>query len=139
MKKLAILILVCSTLAISCKRRTTPNKVNARVTEGAWVIGKFRDSGEIRTFDFTNVVFDFQEFKMLSVVRNFEDTFNSSWEVPENQKNPAQMILRFPETDSLLQLLHDDWNVVYLKKDEFRMERLDGQKDSTDELIFIRP
>lgn len=139
MKKLAVLILILSALAMSCRRRTTPNRVNAFLSQGGWVIGKIRDSGAIRTHQYDLYRFDFKEFKELTVEYNYSDTFNCSWEVPEKEKNPAQLILRFPENDSLLQILHDDWYVTYLNKDEFHLVRLDGSKDSNDIVIFARP
>jgi hypothetical protein len=135
MKKLAILVLVMTIGILSCKKNTTPNRVGNRLLNGPWKIGKFVDSTVNRTTDYTDVVFDFMENWQLFINAKYTDTVDAKFDIPENTKNPATLVLTIP-SDSLLQPLRDDWSVVFLSKEEFRLVRLNGKKDTTDECIF---
>lgn len=135
MKKLILLSFSIALLTIACKKNSTPNRTLNRLNKGPWQIAKFIDSTENRTNDYAGWVFDFLEMKELSIVTDIADTFPSTWDVPENETKPARLIIKTP-ADSAVLPLFDDWYVVYLSREEFRLERQDGVRDTTDELIF---
>jgi hypothetical protein len=85
--------------------------------------------------EFTNHTFKFDEEKELVIVTP-DSTYKGSWDRLED-KNPAILILNTPNSGPTKKL-GDDWNVVYLSKDEFHLERLNDKKHENDECIFRR-
>ena len=138
MKQTLTLILLVFAVLIGCKENTTPSRVNKRVKEGPWRIGKFKDSTVNRTEHYKGAIFDFTEENELIFLSASLDTFDGAWEVPSKESKPATLILRLPTEDSLPARLSDDWHVVFISKDEFRIERLNGKLHESDECFFRR-
>jgi len=137
MKKFLLFTFFGIFLLFACKKHTTPSRVSNRLEKGPWIVAKFIDSTVNRTEEFIDVVFDFQEHRALQIFIPSGDTVSGSFDIPGNSKDPALLIIHIPEF-ALTQPVSDDWNVIFLSKDEFRLERLDGKKAEDDELIFRR-
>ncbi len=137
MKKALFICFSIALMAISCNTRTTPKEVINKLQKDRWEISRFLDSTNRRTFDYEDVVFKFDEMSALTIVTPSSDTFDCSYDVPEYEKNPAHLILNVPQS-GITSPLSDNWKVIYLTNDEFRLERYDGKLHETDQLIFSK-
>jgi hypothetical protein len=135
MKKLLIALLVLAAFAPACKKNSSPRKIDRLIMGETWRLEKIIDSNVNYSLEYTNYTFNFTKEKVLSIVMP-DSSFVGSWDRLE-EKNPAILILNTPNVGPARRL-GDDWNVIFLSKDEFRLERLNDQKHPNDECIFRR-
>ena len=124
-------LLILTTLA--CNKRVTPNKVERIITQDSWKIQRFVNNGVEIKDTFALDLFVFDEHNNLKIPNRPEI---GSWFLT-SAKNPAVIEFNLP-TNTNLAYLADDWNMVYLNKNEFHLERKDGQLHSSDLLYFVR-
>jgi|TARA_R110000737_G_scaffold222262_1_gene237537 hypothetical protein len=133
MKKLFIALLVLAAFAPGCKKKSSPKKIDRLIMGETWRLEKFIDSNANLTLNYTNYTFQFTKEKLFAIVMP-DSSFVGSWDRLED-KNPAILILNTPNAGPTRKL-GDDWNVIFLSKDEFRLERLNGKGSEADECIF---
>ncbi len=133
MKKLLIFAVLIFAIGMGCNKRSTPNKVKKILTEDSWKIERFTDGG-VNLKDLYNAdYFVFETGNGLKIPNRPE---SGSWFLT-SEKNPAVIEINLPTTTDL-SVLADDWNVVYINKTEFHLERKDGKKAENDELFFVK-
>ena len=132
MKKLVFLLFVFGAV-LACKKNSSPRKFDRLVIGENWKLEKFIDNNINYSDVFKNYVYSLNKEKEF-ISAGTDSTVRGSWDT-QDRKNPAVLIISLPENikDSAL---GDDWNVVFLSKDEFRLERLNEQKHPNDECIF---
>lgn len=132
MKKALILLFVFGAL-LACKKNSSPRKIDRLIVGNDWKLEKFIDANINYSDVFENFTYVINKEKEFISVGT-DSTVRGSWDT-QDRKNPAVLIINLPATikDSAL---GDDWNVVYLSKDEFRLERVNEQKHPNDECIF---
>jgi peroxiredoxin len=135
MKKLLIALLVLAAFAPACKKRTTPRRIDRLIKGETWRLEKIVDSNVNYTLEFTNYTFDFTKEQLLAITMP-DSMIVGSWDRLE-EKDPAVLILNTANAGPTKKL-GDDWNVIFLSKDEFRLERLNDKKHPNDECIFKR-
>lgn len=135
MKKLILAILVLAAFAPGCKKKSSARKIDNLIMGETWRLEKIIDSNVNLSLQYTNYTFAFTKEKSLSIVMP-DSSFVGSWDRQE-EKNPAILILNTPSVGPTYRL-GDDWNVIFLTKDEFRLERLNDKKHANDECIFRR-
>jgi hypothetical protein len=133
MKKILLTLLVMAAFAPGCKKKSSAEKIDRLIMNETWRLEKFIDSNVNYTLDFSNYTFNFTKEKQLTIVMP-DSTFAGSWDRQE-AKNPAILILNTPDNSPTVRL-GDDWNVVFLTKDEFHLERLNDKKNENDVCIF---
>ncbi|MFA7273232.1 MAG: hypothetical protein WC044_05150 [Crocinitomicaceae bacterium] len=133
MKKILLALLVLAAFAPGCKKKSSAKKIDRLIMNETWRLEKFIDSNVNYTLDYTNYTFNFTKEKQLTIVMP-DSTFAGSWDRQE-AKNPAVLILNTPDNSPTVRL-GDDWNVVFLTKDEFHLERLNDKKNANDVCIF---
>ncbi len=132
MKKI-IFVLAVLGAALACKKNSSPKKIDRLIVGESWKIGKWIDNNVNYTDVFKNYVYTANKEKEF-ISAGPDSIVRGSWDA-QDRKNPAVFIINLPATvkDSSL---GDDWNMVFLSKDEFRLERVNEQKHPNDELIF---
>jgi hypothetical protein len=132
MKKIVFLLFIFGAV-LACKKNSSPRKIDRIIVGNDWKLEKFIDANVNYSEVFKNYVYTVNDSKEF-ISAGPDSTVRGSWDT-QDRKNPAVFIINLPVTvaDSAL---GDDWNVVYLAKDEFRLERLNGQKHPNDECIF---
>jgi hypothetical protein len=133
MKKLLLALLVLAAFAPGCKKKSSPRKIDRIIKGSTWRLEKIIDSNINYTLDYKNYTFQFTEEMRLAIATS-DSTINGSWDRLED-KNPAILILNTANAGPTKKL-GDDWNVIFLSKDEFRIERLNDKKSPNDECIF---
>ncbi|TNE54349.1 MAG: hypothetical protein EP338_08010 [Bacteroidetes bacterium] len=122
MKIKAIILIAILIGVYGCSKRTTPRKVEKRLTEGSWNVLQFIDNDSSLT----------QYYKQLSLRFGKEGVVNSNfvtqvagkWSIGTD-KNPAVIYIEFPEIDSL-HVLSDDWVVTKIEEAECVLKRHPG-------------
>lgn len=134
MKKIIFVFAILGAV-LACKKNSSPKKVDRLIVGQSWKLEKWIDNNVNLSEVFENYTYSFNKEKEFISVGP-DSTVRGSWDT-QDRKNPAVLILSFPGTvkDSALA---DDWNIVYLSKDEFRLERVNEQKHPNDECIFKR-
>ena len=132
MKKI-IFVLAVLGAALACKKNSSPKKIERLIVGESWKIRKWIDNNVNYRDVFKNYVYTANKEKEF-ISAGPDSIVRGSWDT-QDRKNPAVFIINLPVTvkDSSL---GDDWNMVFLSKDEFRLERVNEQKHPNDELIF---
>lgn len=133
MKKLLIALLVIAAFAPACKKRTTPRRIDRLIMGETWRLEKIIDSNINYSLAYSGYTFKFTKEMNLNITTP-DSTIAGLWDRQE-EKNPAVLILTTANVGPTKRL-GDDWNVVFLSKDEFRLERLNDKKNENDECIF---
>ncbi len=139
-----IVILFALIISIyGCDKRTTPRKVEKKLTNGAWLINEFIDNDSSLIAHYNNLRLRFG--KEGEVNATFKTQVNGTWSVGTD-RNPAVIYLELPPIDSL-HVLSDDWVVYKLNSEEVIFKRKVGKsgvKDEfdygkeTDKLVFLK-
>lgn len=123
---LAAIVLVFT----NCEKHTTPKKLEKKITEGTWRVGKAVFGNVNVTSTYSGYLFKFSSNKNIQVSGTVSTT--GSW-YSGNDKNPVILFLSLPASFPELYVMSDDWKVNQLSSSQFVMRR----NDSTgDELIF---
>ncbi|HRO75186.1 MAG TPA: hypothetical protein PLP27_03440 [Crocinitomicaceae bacterium] len=131
-KLIFVSVLFTSLIMVSCGKNTEPDRFKKIVSDSSWRIGRAQVGTQNKTSDFNNYVFRFKYGKDIEVIHEL-DTVLGTWN-HGNAKKPLLFYMNFSQqVPSKFFTLDDDWVVVYLTKDEFRLERNDS---SEDEIIF---
>ncbi len=133
MKKILVALLILTAFAPACKKRSTPKRIDRLIMGQTWRLEKIIDSNINYSAEYSGYTFDFTKEMQLNVATP-DSTFTGLWDRQE-VKNPAILILTTPNAGPTKRL-GDDWNVIFLSKDEFRLERLNDKKNPNDECIF---
>ncbi len=134
MKKIVFLLFVFGAV-LACKKNSSPRKIDRLIVGENWKLEKFIDANVNQSEVFEDYVYTLNKEKEF-VSAGPDSTVRGSWDTQE-RKNPAVLIISLPDNVADT-ALGDDWNVVFLSKDEFRLERLNEQKHPNDECIFKR-
>ena len=130
MKILVILALLIG--IYGCDKRTTPRKVEKKLTTGAWLINDFVD-GDSSLIDYYNNL-RLRFGKEGSVSATFKSQVDGEFAIGTD-RNPATIYIDFPATDSL-HVLSDDWAVVLLSDDKVILKRKVGKTGEKDEFDY---
>ena len=133
MKKVFIALLILAAFAPGCKKKSSPRKIERIIVDEQWRLEKIIDSNINYSLEFTNYSFSFTNELALNI-RTPDSTITGSWDRQED-KNPAILIVNTANAGPTKKL-GDDWNVVFLTRDEFRLERLNDKKHPNDMCIF---
>lgn len=135
MKKILFLAITLVFAFGACRKASTPSRVNRLLAKGTWKVEKMVDSTVNISKQFENLTFVFDSDRTLTA--KGDSIIKGVWDVPSKQRDPAELIIYLPE-NSQIKPISDDWLVVFLTKNEFRLERLNGKKGATDECIFVK-
>ncbi len=133
MKRILIAGMLALVSLAGCNKRVTPNKIEKIITQDKWKIQRFIDNGVNLKDTFALDIFVFDEDHSVLVENRPEE---GSWELTSD-KSPGVIDINLP-TYTNLAYLADDWNMIFLNKNEFHLERRDGKLDDGDLLYFIR-
>ncbi len=133
MKKLILMLFVFGAVFAACKKNSSPKKIDRLIVGETWKLAKFIDGNVNYTETFENYSYLINKEKEFVSIGP-DSTVRGSWDT-QDRKNPAVLIISLP-VNIVDSALGDDWNVVFLSKDEFRLERLNEQKHPNDECIF---
>lgn len=114
----------------NCEKYTTPKKLEKKITEGTWRIGKAVVNKVNVTSTYNGYLFKFTSNKNIVVSGTVSTT--GSW-YSGNDKNPVILFLSLPASYPELYVFSDDWKVNQLSSSQFVMRRNDN---SEDELTF---
>ena len=119
MKRFLLFFLVLSVLpvATSCKKRSTPNKVQRIIVQDKWKVSYFYIDGAEVTGLFTDYRFNFAENGNITVIG--EPTISGSW-TTSDRSNPTNLELNF--TPFLpFNNLNADWSVNICSRKRMEM------------------
>ncbi len=134
MKRIIFLLFIVASLG-ACSKKSSPNKIERLLVGEKWKLEKWIDNNVNISDTVKNFVYEFNDSKEF-ISRGVDSTVIGSWDT-QDRKNPAVLILSIA-VNARDGRLGDDWNVIFLTKDEFRLERVNDPKHPNDECIFKR-
>ena len=132
MKKLVFLLFIFAALG-ACKKNSSTKKFDRLVVNNNWKLAKWIDQGVNKSETFEDYIYEFTDHKEFISVNSGKKNIGS-WDT-QDAKNPAILILNIGETTPEASIA-DDWKIVFLSKDEMRLERLNQNYEPGDECIF---
>ncbi len=114
----------------NCEKHTTPNKLDKKLPNGTWRIGKAVVDNVNITADYNGYLFKFTTNKNIEVSGTVSTS--GSW-YRGNDKNPVILFISLPAAFPELFVFSDDWQVNQLSNSQVVMKRNDS---SDDELVL---
>lgn len=134
MKKFLFLLMIFAGL-VACRKYTTPNNVKKVLSRDTWKVARMVNFNKNITDSLDDLRMSFANDFGLRVSAR-DTSYVGTWEIPSNDKCPAELYINLPATHFRAQPLSDDWYVIYRTKEELHLERLNGKNGASDVCIL---